>query len=51
MSNNIQGKVVVITMHYGANPAGKGAPDQYIKTLGAARVKVSPLNPADAVVY
>jgi hypothetical protein len=38
MSNNIQGKVVVVTIHYGANP------------LGEARVKVSPLKPGDAVV-
>ena len=34
-----------IPMHHGANPPGKGTPEQYIEALGAAPVKVSPLNP------
>ena len=40
-----------IPLHYGANPPGKGTPQQCIEAPGAAPVKVSPLNPGDAVVY
>jgi hypothetical protein len=32
-------------------PLGKETPQEYIKALGSAPVKVSPLNPADAVEY
>lgn len=40
-----------IPMHYGANPLGKGTPQEYLKALGTAPVKVSPLNPGDTVEY
>jgi hypothetical protein len=30
---------------------GKGTAQEYIKALGTAPVKVSPLNPGDAVEY
>jgi len=40
-----------ITMHYGANPLGKGTPKEYIEALGDAPVKVFPLKPGDKVDF
>lgn len=40
-----------IPMHYGANPLGKGTPEELIKTLGDAPVKVLPLKPGEAAQF
>ena len=36
-----------IPMHYGANPLGKGTPQELIDALGSALVKVLPLKPGE----
>ncbi len=40
-----------IPMHYGANPLGKGTPDQLIQALGSALVKVLPLKPGEKAEF
>jgi L-ascorbate metabolism protein UlaG (beta-lactamase superfamily) len=37
----------VIPMHYGANPLGKGTPDEFVRALGRTSTKVLPLKPGD----
>lgn len=41
----------VIPMHYGANPLGKGTPEEFIKALGATDTKVFNLNPGDVAKF
>jgi L-ascorbate metabolism protein UlaG (beta-lactamase superfamily) len=38
---------VAIPMHYGANPLGKGTPQQYMDALGTTSTKVLPLQPGE----
>lgn len=38
---------VAIPMHYGANPLGKGTPQQYMDALGNTSTKVLPLQPGE----
>jgi L-ascorbate metabolism protein UlaG (beta-lactamase superfamily) len=40
-----------IPMHYGANPLGKGTPEELMKALGDAPVKVLPLKPGEAAQF
>jgi L-ascorbate metabolism protein UlaG (beta-lactamase superfamily) len=40
-----------IPMHYGANPLGKGTPQEYMQALGDTRTKVFPLNPGEKVEF
>jgi len=40
-----------IPMHYGANPLGKGTPEELIKALGDAAVKVLPLKPGEQAEF
>jgi len=40
-----------IPMHYGANPLGKGTPQQLIDALGSALVKVLPLKPGEKAEF
>jgi len=40
-----------IPMHYGANPLGKGTPEQLIQALGSALVKVLPLKPGEKAEF
>lgn len=40
-----------IPMHYGANPLGKGTPEEFIKALGATSTKVISLNPGEKVEF
>jgi L-ascorbate metabolism protein UlaG (beta-lactamase superfamily) len=41
----------VIPMHYGANPLGKGTPQEYMNARGASSVKVLPLKPGEKAVF
>jgi L-ascorbate metabolism protein UlaG (beta-lactamase superfamily) len=41
----------VIPVHYGANPLGKGTPQQYIQALGDSPARVFPLKPGDKVEF
>ncbi len=41
----------VIPIHYGANPLGKGTPDEFIKALGDTGTKVLPLKPGEKAVF
>ncbi|WP_298933483.1 metal-dependent hydrolase [uncultured Ramlibacter sp.] len=41
----------VIPMHYGANPLGKGTPEQYSRALGASSTRVLPLKPGEKAVF
>ena len=40
-----------IPMHYGANPLGKGTPQEFIDALGTAPVKVFPMKPGDTLEF
>lgn len=40
-----------IPIHYGANPLGKGTPQELLQALGNAPVKVLPLNPGDKAEF
>jgi len=40
-----------IPMHYGANPLGKGTPQELIQALGDTTIKVLPLNPGDQAEF
>ena len=40
-----------IPMHYGTNPALVGTPDEYVKALGSAPVKVLALQPGETVEF
>lgn len=41
----------VIPMHYGANPLGKGTPEQLQRALGATSTRVLPLKPGEKAVF
>jgi L-ascorbate metabolism protein UlaG (beta-lactamase superfamily) len=41
----------VIPMHYGANPLGKGTPEEFIRALGDSGARVLPLKPGDKAVF
>jgi L-ascorbate metabolism protein UlaG (beta-lactamase superfamily) len=41
----------VIPMHYGANPLGKGTPDQFMRSLGSTRTQVLSLRPGDRASF
>ncbi len=40
-----------IPMHYGANPLGKGTPQEFIDALGTTPVKVFPMKPGDTLEF
>jgi L-ascorbate metabolism protein UlaG (beta-lactamase superfamily) len=40
-----------IPMHYGANPLGKGTPQEYMDALGDTPVKVFPIKPGDTLEF
>lgn len=40
-----------IPMHYGTTPLLKGTPKEYIDAIGAAPVKVFPMNPGDKLTF
>jgi len=40
-----------IPMHYGANPLGKGTPQELIQALGATAIKVLPLKPGEGAEF
>jgi L-ascorbate metabolism protein UlaG (beta-lactamase superfamily) len=42
---------MALPMHYGTNPALVGTPEEYIKALGNAPVKVLPIKPGDALEF
>ncbi len=41
----------VIPMHYGANPLGKGTPEEFIAALGNSSTRVLNLSPGEAVKF
>jgi L-ascorbate metabolism protein UlaG (beta-lactamase superfamily) len=41
----------VIPMHYGANPLGRGTPEEYVRALGATTTRVLPLKPGEKAVF
>ncbi|MES2941003.1 MAG: metal-dependent hydrolase [Pseudomonadota bacterium] len=41
----------VIPMHYGANPLGRGTPQEYLQALGATATRVLPLKPGEKAVF
>jgi L-ascorbate metabolism protein UlaG (beta-lactamase superfamily) len=41
----------VIPMHYGANPLGKGTPEEFISALGTTSTRVLNLSPGEAVKF
>ncbi|UVH55074.1 metal-dependent hydrolase [Variovorax paradoxus] len=41
----------VIPMHYGANPLGKGTPDEYIRALGSTSTRVLALKPGEKAIF
>lgn len=41
----------VIPMHYGANPLGKGRPEDFIKVIGESRTQVLPLKPGETASF
>jgi L-ascorbate metabolism protein UlaG (beta-lactamase superfamily) len=41
----------VIPMHYGANPLGKGTPEEFIRALGPSATRVLPLKPGEKAVF
>lgn len=41
----------VIPMHYGANPLGKGTPDEYIRALGNTSTRVLALKPGEKAIF
>jgi L-ascorbate metabolism protein UlaG (beta-lactamase superfamily) len=40
-----------IPMHYGANPLGKGTPQEYMQAMGSSLTQVFPLNPGEKVEF
>ena len=42
---------MALPMHYGTNAALVGTPEEYIKALGNAPVKVLPIKPGDALEF
>jgi L-ascorbate metabolism protein UlaG (beta-lactamase superfamily) len=42
---------MAIPMHYGTTPALSGTPEEYIKALGTAPVKVLPIKPGDVLEF
>jgi hypothetical protein len=38
-------------MHYGANPLGKGTPQELIQALGSAPVKILALKPGEQAEF
>lgn len=42
---------VAIPMHYGANPLGKGTPEEFIKALGSTSTRVIPLQPGEKAEF
>jgi hypothetical protein len=38
-------------MHYGANPLGKGTPDEYIRALGNTSTRVLALKPGEKAIF
>lgn len=42
---------VVIPMHYGANPLGKGTPQEFVQALGDSRVRVIALKPGEKAEF
>jgi len=42
---------MALPMHYGTNPALVGTPEEYIKALGNAPVKVLPIKPGDSLEF
>ena len=41
----------VIPMHYGANPLGKGTPEEFIHALGETSTRVLPMKPGEKVSF
>lgn len=41
----------VIPMHYGANPLGKGTPEQYLRALGSSATRVLALKPGESASF
>jgi len=41
----------VIPMHYGANPLGKGTPEEYMHALGDTATRVLPLKPGETASF
>ncbi len=41
----------VIPMHYGANPLGRGTPEQLMQALGASSTRVLPLRPGEKAAF
>lgn len=41
----------VIPMHYGANPLGKGTPEEYMRALGPTGTRVHPMKPGDKLNF
>ncbi len=41
----------VIPMHLGANPLGRGTPDEYIRALGPSTTRFLPLKPGEKAVF
>lgn len=41
----------VIPMHYGANPLGRGTPDEYARALGQTATRVLPLKPGEKASF
>ena len=41
----------VIPMHYGANPLGKGTPEEYMRALGETGTQVLPLKPGETASF
>lgn len=42
---------VVIPMHYGANPLGKGTPEEYSRALGESATRILPLKPGEKASF
>ena len=40
-----------IPMHYGANPLGKGTPQELIQALGSTSTKILPLKPGEQAEF
>ncbi|MBI2771446.1 MAG: metal-dependent hydrolase [Burkholderiales bacterium] len=41
----------VIPMHYGANPLGRGTPEEYARALGETSTRILPLKPGEKAVF
>jgi L-ascorbate metabolism protein UlaG (beta-lactamase superfamily) len=41
----------VIPMHYGANPLGKGTPEEFMRALGNTATRVLPLKPGETATF